>query len=470
MSSRHEGRCWPCILAQRRVGLAVRCTRKQGFCQSNEQCKSCFERSFATYERSLFWSKNNKKLPSEIAPMSSKVWSFSCDMCCHEFPTAVSNVSLGKWCPYCTGKKRCLSRSCVFCYFKTAMACYHSREYWSSKNPVTAREVALKSNTDYLYDCDKCRHEFSMRQDHVAEGHWCPYCDNMKRCTAEDCRHCFNHSVADLLHQDIAWSSKNTCTARSVARHGNGDCWIYCKLCKHDFQVSPANLAKGSGCSYCSNQTRCGKLECRMCFNNSIASNSRAYNGWSSRNPIPAHHVARCANDIYLFNCDNCKQEFPASPQNVTAGKWCPFCRNKTERKLMEWLQSLTLPMTKNACFDWCRSPSTQKYLPFDFYLASFKIIIELDGAQHFRQVSNWKCYENTQQSDVYKMTRAAEEGITVIRLLQEDVWSDRYDWKVVLLSHLARYDVPSRILLDNGTGLYQQHGYDVRTLVAGAI
>ena len=38
--------------------------------------------------------------------------------------------------------------------------------------------------------------------------------------------------------------------------------------------------------------------------------------------------------------------------------------------------------------FNWCKNPETNKYLPFDFYIPDLNLIIEIDGDQHFEQVS----------------------------------------------------------------------------------
>ena len=57
------------------------------------------------------------------------------------------------------------------------------------------------------------------------------------------------------------------------------------------------------------------------------------------------------------------------------------------------------------------------------------KIIIELDGKQHFVQVKNWLSPEETRKRDKYKMLKANENGFSVIRILQLDVYLDRYNW-----------------------------------------
>ena len=57
------------------------------------------------------------------------------------------------------------------------------------------------------------------------------------------------------------------------------------------------------------------------------------------------------------------------------------------------------------------------------------KIIIELDGEQHFRQVSNWSSPEDQLKRDLYKMECANNNGFSIIRILQEDVFNDTFDW-----------------------------------------
>lgn len=75
---------------------------------------------------------------------------------------------------------------------------------------------------------------------------------------------------------------------------------------------------------------------------------------------------------------------------------------------------------------EWCKNTS---YLPFDFCIEEYKIIIELDGPQHFKQIMNWKSPEEQQETDLYKEKCANDNGYCVIRILQNDVLNDNYDW-----------------------------------------
>ncbi len=128
--------------------------------------------------------------------------------------------------------------------------------------------------------------------------------------------------------------------------------------------------------------------------------------------------------------------EFKQSPYEHLSGYGCPNCVNKTEGKLYKQLQVLFPNIIQQFKVDWCKNKS---YLPFDFSIREHKIIIELDGIQHFEQVSNWKSPEKTQETDKYKTECANANGYSVIRLLQEDVFKDKYDWKTELVNNINK-------------------------------
>lgn len=69
--------------------------------------------------------------------------------------------------------------------------------------------------------------------------------------------------------------------------------------------------------------------------------------------------------------------------------------------------------------------------------MEDYKIIIELDGLQHFKQVSNWADPETTRKKDIYKMNQAIKNGYTIVRLLQDDIWKDKISWKKELKKYL---------------------------------
>ena len=115
--------------------------------------------------------------------------------------------------------------------------------------------------------------------------------------------------------------------------------------------------------------------------------------------------------------------EFNQNPKKHIKNSGCPLCVNKSEgifiNKIKQFYPSLTTQFRQN----WCKKKR------FDFCIPEDNIIIELDGAQHFRQVRSWVSPEEQFKIDKYKEKCANENQFSTIRLLQEDVFFNRYDW-----------------------------------------
>jgi very-short-patch-repair endonuclease/ribosomal protein L36 len=119
-------------------------------------------------------------------------------------------------------------------------------------------------------------------------------------------------------------------------------------------------------------------------------------------------------------------REFEQTPGSHLHGCGCPFCINKTETKLYETMKQKFPNLISQFKKEWCKKI---QYLPFDFCIPEVKIIIELDGPQHFRNVWCWSLPEEQFENDKFKEECANNNGYSVIRLLQEDVMNDTYDW-----------------------------------------
>jgi very-short-patch-repair endonuclease len=122
-------------------------------------------------------------------------------------------------------------------------------------------------------------------------------------------------------------------------------------------------------------------------------------------------------------------KEFIQSPRCHMSGTGCPLCINKTQTRLFEWLKKIFPNTKREALFEWSKSPLTNRYLRFDFYIEELNCIIELDGRQHFIQVMEWQTPDFSQQRDVWKMQQANKNNISVIRIYQLDVFYNKDKW-----------------------------------------
>jgi very-short-patch-repair endonuclease len=172
---------------------------------------------------------------------------------------------------------------------------------------------------------------------------------------------------------------------------------------------------------------------------NSFASHEKS-KYWSEKNSIvKPRQVFKHSGNKYWFNCKY-GHEFESVLSNITSlDRGCPICVNKTEKKLYEQLLQSYPNIISQFRADWCKSQITGHILPFDLVLEEQKIIIELDGRQHFIQVMNWKTPEEQFENDQYKEKCANENGYSVIRIIQEDVWNDTYDWLNELTQNIIK-------------------------------
>ncbi len=228
----------------------------------------------------------------------------------------------------CAGRKLCDNDKCEICFNKS-FASSNKAEYWSSKNEKKSREIFKSSGNKYLFNCDKCSHEFDSTLGNIINGGtWCPYCSNKKLCD-NTCEICFNKSFASS-NKAKYWSSKNKKKPREIFLNSNKKYFFNCNKCFHEFNTTLASISNmESWCPYCSNQKLCDNDICKMCFNNSFASSNKA-DYLSSKNEKKARELFKSSHKKYLFNCNKCSHEFYSTLNHITNdNRWCPYCSNK---------------------------------------------------------------------------------------------------------------------------------------------
>jgi len=397
----------------------------------NNSCNKCYKSSFASHEKAKYWSTKNNKTSRQYSISSSQKVYFTCSKCNHDYKSMISNVSRGTGCPYCGKSQKivCDKIDCIKCY-EASFVSHPKAIYWSIENRIKPREALKGTSEKFKFDCDKCNHVFEMGLCYIVDrDQWCNYCASKLLCEYGLCTICYNKSFASHPKAKC-WSSKNGKTARQVFKGSSNKYWLICDVCNHEFSNCMDYLTmQGGWCHYCSHDKLCESETCQMCYDNSLAGNSMAQY-WSAKNKVTPRMIFRHGTtEKFIFDCPYCKNEYLAIASIISMGHWCDCMLNKTEYKLHEYLkkQYPFAGIEKQKKFSWCKR---HNYLPFDFCLEDYKLIIELDGAQHFEKVSNWKLPEITQKDDKYKMVQAKNHGYAIIRILQDDVWRDINKWK----------------------------------------
>jgi very-short-patch-repair endonuclease len=308
--------------------------------------------------------------------------------------------------------------------------------FWSDRNFVKPNEVALNSHKKFWFDCE-CGHAFESSLLNINKGNnWCGFCSNppKKLCEDDNCKMCFNNSFASHP-KSIYWSFDNELKPRQVFKNADRRKFKFNCECGHKLEMVLKQISsQGHWCSYCSHQKLCDNEDCKMCFDNSFASVERSK--YLNDKLINPRMLFKSTNKKFNFDCDICNKTFPSPLSAITNNVWCPYCVNKTELMLFTKLVIYYSTLKRQFKVEWCKNI---KHLPFDFVIEERKIIIELDGKQHFEQIGNWSSPEETRMNDIFKMKCANENGFSVIRILQKDVYKNKYDWLNELILNIEK-------------------------------
>jgi very-short-patch-repair endonuclease len=254
--------------------------------------------------------------------------------------------------------------------FDKSFASHEKSQYWSEKNKLSPINLALNSHEKYLFNCNKCGHEINLSLLFINSGGWCSFCYGVKICLDDNCKSCFNKSFASN-EKSKYWSPNNTLKPREVIKGSRKRIKFICEK-NHEFET-------------------------KLSYIDSLLS-------------------------------------------------WCPKCCNKTEGLVLNELQKIYSNIKTQYKPIWCRNENSNRYLPFDFVLENEKIIIELDGCQHFKQVKNWDTPISIQERDKYKMKKANENKYSIIRITQEYVVKKNSKWLEELKANIDKVISESKV------------------------
>ncbi len=120
------------------------------------------------------------------------------------------------------------------------------------------------------------------------------------------------------------------------------------------------------------------------------------------------------------------------------------------ERKVSDYLKEINIEFKKEFKIN-----SKKRY---DFFIKKFNLIIEVDGNHHFRQVRNWGNSGVNIENDIQKMEVALENGYSVLRIYQPDIWLDKIDWKKYINDNLYLRKSPDITCISSVPDIYSRH------------
>lgn len=205
--------------------MIKKCTYKQKKLCNNDECIPCFERSIANFNEYTIkgklkidcWNLElNKLKPRNVFRRTAIKYYFTCDSCLHIFDIALSNLTSNKshWCPYCANQKLCSDDNCKICYNKSfasyAGITLNNKKkvdcFDAIKNNITPRQIFIKSEKWFFFNCDNCPHTFNSNiASIVTSKSWCIYCTtnvrNSRLCDDKKCEYCFKNLLQIILEK-----------------------------------------------------------------------------------------------------------------------------------------------------------------------------------------------------------------------------------------------------------------------------
>lgn len=293
----------------------------------------------------------------------------------------------------------------------------------------------------------KCKngHIFEQTPNHHLSGHGCDLCVrgvwiiNTKQFIEE----------SKKIHGDKYDYSK------SVFRGMNERVTIICPEHGEYQQVVINHTTYARGCLECG-QIKAG-LESRKSVEEFIEEASQIHK-YIKYDYSRVHENYATVKDKVWIGCYTCKTFFEQRVQDHLTGYGCKNCKTKSATIFYAFLRDEfgeTMFETEKK-FDGCKFIN---HLPFDYYSKELNLIIELDGRQHMEEVNIFRdTLEERQMKDFIKMKFLESQKITLIRIFQEDVYENRYDWKTDLKNYVKKYDSHDIFYLSKKKDRYEQY------------
>lgn len=384
----------------------------------------------------------NKVLPSQISYISHEKIYFKC-------PCGKHKSSLYQLSSLYTMKEL----RCKYCYsfaqrFIDARGENALEKYWDyDKNDVDPWEISGSSRSSVWLKCiDTDYHgSYEMRRDDAIKGFGCPYCSH-NRIHPKDS---FGQMMIDRYGEDKfkqIWNTElNTIDPftipPSTRKH---KVWLNCI----DFDYHPPTNAHPNDVNNHSGYCHyCAKI--KICKEDSLGFKfPKVCEVWSDKNNKSPYEYFPSSNEKVWWKCLCGKhKDFQRTITDAKAGEFgCPKCSqesstSKLQNKVSNYIKEKYnyLMLHENECNLKPKNPLTNTLLRYDNEIPDLKLIIEVNGQQHYGicgfTYMTAKYYGTTveeelkkyQDRDKYKMDYALKHGYSYLIIPYWDEDNDKY-------------------------------------------
>ena len=364
--------------------------------------------------------------------------------------------------------KLCGRIDCIICYNRSLLSYPDIDKYWDfERNSIDLKHVFKESGIKFWFKCKSCSHKYETSVTVFSRSHGCVHCSrgiSCKLCDDIACDLCFKNSLISVIEPEQWLQELNEdINPRMIHKGSNSRYWIKCITCKHIIHRRIDEFMISSTCSYCREfgASLCDNSNCSHCLNRSFASHpmSQYWDFTNNDGKLPRDFM-RCSDAKCAFICNYCNNPYNNTLGGISKGHWCSCRKNKTESKVLSYLLE-TYPQYKiTPQFKLSNCPNRK----YDIAIEDILLIIEIDGRQHFEQVSTWTSPIRNAKIDCYKMLKATDSKYSILRIFQEDIWNDTIDWRSMLRDNIISRSKPE--IIYTSPTLYSLHQHTMKQML----
>ena len=351
----------------------------------NTRCIKCYGSSkrLSDFYVSSKIEKDTKQEYTKITKYKNAKEKFKIrhNVCGNEYMVNWANFSSGKRCPKCNGGK-------IF------------------SDSEIDKIIKEESNGEYVRISDYINYKTHFLIKHLVCGN--EYLVRMAGFKRGDrCKKCYNKSLA-FNSEEVKTIINGNTGYIMVGNYINNKHKIKIKHldCGRIYEASLQDFKRGRRCSQCFKTRRKTNKDVDLYLKDNT---KKEYNRISEY--VNNHEYIIMKHNI-------CGHEYKVKWGNFISGTRCPKCKlSKGEKKICDFLFENGIKYKKEKTFPKCVYKSKLRY---DFYIEDFNLLIEFDGAQHYRSVKYFggdKQLRENKIRDEIKTNFAKKNNIELLRI-----------------------------------------------------
>lgn len=406
----------------------------------------CTENNHEIFLERWDYELNNIKPEDITTGVNTKIY-FKCENGLHQsYPVSISQIVRRHKIPSCP---ICGSFG-MWCENNNRLDLLKRWDY--DLNDISPYEISISSTKKQYFKCPRGIHESELKdlnniRKQYGSGRCCQ-CDSIGQ---------FGIDNIDIDFIDKYWGKNNDQSPMDINKFSKKKIWIKCQNNDYhgEYDISACNFQKGKRCPFCSGKRVHIMDSLGMIYPNTLEL-------WSDKNKINPYNILPMSNKFAYFKCENDKHdEYRRTVcASVNADFKCPTCIRERKQSILQekvnnYISSLYTDIRHEYnCTLLPRNPSTNRILPYDNEIVVLKLIIEVNGLQHYSEHSYNSYYKNKGKSskecleerrflDSYKMKYALDHGYYFLEIPywtndKKDTWKYLIDNKIKEITKIA--------------------------------